>query len=234
MCADHTKPKKTELQVVKPAPTVPTTAGDSNPWLDVAGERIGKILKFNKGIWLIQTEEIAPGTRYIAGIDQLSREWIRFQDDGQPPIRHRFKVANKEAPPPRETLGDSDPKKWDKDADGKPKDPWVLQWLLPLMPEETFELVVFCTSTNGGDGCVRDLCGIYGRSKRNGMLPIVALKSSSYLHRERKTKIFVPVLEIVSWDGGNSVVDAAPPLAPSENEYGADWSDPIDNLEAFK
>ena len=83
-------------------------------------------------------------------------------------------------PPPREELGDTDPKKWtDKDVDGKKRDPWSEQWFLPLFGVESADVVTFVTGSRGGIGAIADLCRIYGNKKRDGLLPIIALKVRS-------------------------------------------------------
>jgi hypothetical protein len=200
------------LELLKETKTI---SKPDNPWLEVSNElgSFGKILKFNKGLWEVGDDEIAEGTQYVVLIDQVAREWVKFEDSA-PTKRLRFPIADGVPPPPREQLGDTDKSKWEVDDDGKPRDPWTLQWQLGMVPVGALgDLVVFTTSSKGGESCIVNLCGIYGRSPRNGMLPIVALKTRSY---KRKTygKIQTPDLLIVGWDTGGAPSIPPVPSAP--------------------
>ena len=107
--------------------TLPAKQFD-NPWLDVAsevGSDFGKLLKFVKGKWEIGDDTVPDGTEFVAHIDQIVRGWVRF-DDGKVSERRIGKVADGYKPPLREELADNDPASWkEKDANGKPRDPWV-------------------------------------------------------------------------------------------------------------
>jgi hypothetical protein len=86
---------------------------------------------------------------------------------------------------------------------------------LPLSPVERIgELVVFSAIGNGGAAsAVADLCGIYDRSPRNGLLPIIALGTTSYKHKKFGT-VHKPVLQLVSWHRTGpdfSVIDSENP-----------------------
>jgi len=200
--------------------SVPATQYD-NPWLeaaDEAGGGFGKLLKFNKGEWEISEDKVSEGREYIAYIDEVARGWVKFVDK-QVVDRRIVKVRDGHAPK-REELGDDDKDQWEVDDDGNPRDPWVFQWLLPMSPVDTAgDLTVFVTSSKGGKAAVGDLCRIYGRSKRNGLLPIVAIKTTSYKHPEFG-KVFKPDFPIVGWHG-----TASPPQAPPDN--GEPWDDEI-------
>jgi hypothetical protein len=71
---------------------------------------------------------------------------------------------------------------------------------LPLSPVDHIgELVVFSAIGEGGArGAVADLCGVYDRSPRNGLLPIIALGTRHYMHKQYG-KVHVPVLKLESW-----------------------------------
>jgi hypothetical protein len=93
-----------------------------------------------------------------------------------------------------------------------------MQWLLPMAPVDAEgDLTVYCTGSKGGMSAIGLLCKVYGRSQRNGLLPIVALKSASYKHPDFG-KVFKPDLPIVGWHG------AATPQAPSD---GTPWDDEV-------
>ena len=180
-----------------------------NPWLEVAGEggnEMGRLLKFVKGGWLDGDDVLKNGTQFVAHIDQLVRGYVKFVDGKVVEPRHIGKVADNYKPPSREELGDTDPKGWGKDADGKPRDPWVLQWFLPLIGVESGELITYVTSSKGGIDAVCDLCRIYGHKQRDGLLPIVALRTGSYKHK-LYGKVATPDFQVVGWD------DSAPKMA---------------------
>jgi hypothetical protein len=122
--------------------------------------------------------------------------------------------------PKREELGDDDESLWEVGDDGKPRDPWVFQWLLPMATVEAEgDLVVFVAQSKGGISAIGSLCGVYGRSQRNGLLPIVAIKTTSYPHKKYR-KVLKPDLPIVGMHGV-----AAPPTAPADD--GPVWDDEV-------
>jgi hypothetical protein len=97
---------------------------------------------------------------------------------------------------------------------------------LPLSPvDRVGELVVYSATSVGGRGAVADLCGIYDRSPRNGLRPIIALGTSSYPHK-KYGKVHNPVLKFVSWYQAGAPVNAGDPV-PSEGDYGADFDDEV-------
>ena len=205
------------LEVVKDT----ALATPSNPWLEAAEEAgggFGKILKFVKGKWKVGDEVVPEGTEYIAYIDEVAGGYVKFEDKSVTD-RRIVKVAAGKAPK-REELGDDDSNQWEIGPDGKPRDPWVLQWLLPMSPVDAEgDLTVYCTSSKGGISAIGSLCKVYGRSERNGLLPIVALKCASYKHPEFG-EIDKPDLPIVGMHGS-----VAPPLAPSND--GKPWDDDV-------
>ena len=56
------------------------------------------------------------------------------------------------------------------------------------------------------------MCRIYGHKRRDGLLPIVALKTRSYKHK-KFGRIETPEFAIVGWDGGvpQTAAAAIPP-----------------------
>jgi hypothetical protein len=116
------------------------------------------MLKFVKGEWLINEETVPEGTEYIVFIDEVARGYIKFEDKTVTD-RKIVKVRDGKAPS-REELGDTDPTQWEVDErTGKPRDPWVLQWLLPMAPVEAEgDLTVYCASSKGGMSAIGLLC----------------------------------------------------------------------------
>src|SRR5262249_6719511 len=80
----------------------------------------------------------------------------------------------------RDELDDNDPSKWENGLDGKPKDPWSFQHLLPFENLESGDLVIFTTSSVGGQIATEELVNAYARRlqrKKSRALPIVKLAS---------------------------------------------------------
>jgi len=179
-----------------------TPALDTNPFLEAANEaggEIGLLLKFVKGKYEVGDDEVPLGTQFVAHIDQLARGYVKFLD-GQVADRRIGMVADGYKLPPREELGDLDETRWEKDSQGKPRDPWVVQWYLALMRVETSELLTFVTGSKGGISAIGALCRVYARKYGIGVLPIIALRVRSYKHK-LFGRIETPDFEIVGWDG---------------------------------
>jgi len=112
------------------------------------------------------------------------------------------KAVEKWLPPQREELDDNDPATWEKGLDGKPKDPWSFQHLLPFEHLESGEVVIFVTSSTGGKIATEELVREYARRlKRKGSraLPIVKLAA-----KDMPTRSFGdvprPYFEIDGWE----------------------------------
>jgi len=58
----------------------------------------GKILKFNKGDWLVGEDEVPEGKEYIVYIDETARGWVKFVD--KTPVDRRI-VKVRDGHPPR-------------------------------------------------------------------------------------------------------------------------------------
>ena len=82
-------------------------------------------------------------------------------------------------------------------------------------------------------GAIADLCRIYGNKKRDGLLPIIALKVRSYKHKQYG-RIETPDFTIVGWDDGDAKETAAPPAQPVQpklpEKASADNSDMDDKI----
>jgi hypothetical protein len=158
------------------------------------------LLKFIKGKYFINKVEVALGTRYVAHTTQWTKAWIKFADGGV--VDQRMgKVADGFALSPRESLGDTDESKWELDRDGKPKDPWSPQYLLPMESLENGDVVVFTTPSVGGKRAVADLCQAYTRHTKKGSraLPIVGLATAE-MSTKKWGSVPRPEFKIVGWN----------------------------------
>jgi hypothetical protein len=169
-----------------------------------------KLLKFVKGKYKVMDDEVPLGTEYVAHASQLMFCWIRFEDNKRTD-RKMGRAADGFVPPKREELGDLDQSQWERDDRGAPKDPWTFQHLLPLENMETGEVMIFTTSSIGGQIATQRLVREYAqRVKRKGSraLPIIKLDVT-----QMKTKSFGdvarPHFEVTGWEDAPSVDFAA-------------------------
>jgi hypothetical protein len=137
--------------------------------------------------------------RKIAFIDELACGFAKFNEDGPPDVRLGKLKFGKDSLPKRQDLGDLNEEDWEI-VEGKPKDRWQPIMQLSLSPLDCIgELVMFSAiGTGGARSAVADLCGIFARSPRHGLLPIIELRTRSYKHKKYGV-VHVPVLKLVSW-----------------------------------
>ena len=176
-----------------------------------------KLLKFKKGKFYVQDDEVPLGTEYVAHTNQWTYCWIKFIDD-KVADRRMFKVAEGIAPPERDELDDNDPSNWKIGVDGKPKDPWSLQYLLPLENLENGDVVIFTTPSVGGKMGVAEPCRAWARRAKKGSraLPIVKL-STTDMQTKKFGAVPRPLFEITDWDETPaSGVEVIPPSTADE------------------
>jgi hypothetical protein len=181
-----------------------------------------KILKFKKGEYFVGEEEILLGSEYLAHVVGWTKCWIKFVD-GEVAERKIYPVAKGARPPDREDLDDLDESKWEEGLDGKPADPWVYQYLLPLENRSNGELVIFVTSSFGGRRAVADLCQLYTRrtQKMGPGQPIIKLAKAE-MPTKKFGKVPRPLFEVIGWD--NNPVESSP---PAETSSSGDTNDSI-------
>jgi hypothetical protein len=202
---------------------LPATPTATNPWLDAAREAstgIGKLLKFAKGHYESGDDEIKLGTELVAHVDQIARGWVKFAD-GKLVGQHIAKIAERTRLPERDELGDLDQSKWEADAKGERRDPWVLQWYLPLSDMSSGDVLTFVSASHGGVSAIGKLCSIYGRRRGTGPLPVIKLAVRSYKHKDYG-RIETPDFTVVGWDD-----PAGPSLSAAEPSHSDEMSDSI-------
>jgi hypothetical protein len=207
---------------IKPG-NLPTGYEEEADALLEATEGHDKLLKFVKGKYKVGDDEVPLNTQYVVHANQLTYCWIKFRD--KKVIERRIgKAIEKWMPPERDELDDNDAAKWEMGLDGKPKDPWCFQHLLPFEHLESGEVVIFVTPSVGGMIATEELVREYARRlKRKGSrsLPIVKLAS-----KEMPTKSFGkvprPYFEVDGWeDAPDAPIGAAVnggPSAPAAGE----------------
>jgi hypothetical protein len=159
-----------------------------------------KLLKFKKGAYSCDGEDVKIGTQYVAHCVGWTKCWIKFVD-GQVADQRMYRVADGKEPPQRdeldakEMIGVKDPKS------GLSIDPWVYQHLLPL-ESEAGDLVVFVTSSMGGRRAVADLCKQYARRAARTKIaaqPVIKL-AVGIMPSKMFGDVPRPNFEIVGWD----------------------------------
>jgi hypothetical protein len=191
----------------KTALTTSSTEADNIIAAAREGGGFDKLLKFRKGEFLVGDETVALGTEYLAHAAAWTKTWLKFVD-GKLAERKVYRVARGERPPERDELDDNDESCWPEGRDGKPSDPWVFQYLLPLEDMATGELLIFVTPSVGGQQAVRELCDHYAKRVKKGQhgQPIIKLATTT-MPTKNYGKVSRPLFEIIDWD------DAEVPLA---------------------
>jgi hypothetical protein len=195
--------KSTEETQIKPTGTELAVSTDDT-LADVflaAAEEAGsrdKFLKFKKGHFVTgkNDTEIPAGREYVAYVRDAEYGWIKFQNETvvEGP---RGKITDGFRAPAREALGDNEQSRW-KQEDGKPRDPWCLQWYLPLIEIESGEVYVFVSGSDGGKKAIGDLLRTFARNVHRGK-PIVKLEAGFYPH-PRYGRVDEPKIKVVSWE----------------------------------
>jgi hypothetical protein len=187
--------------VVNVTSNLPTThEAEVNNLLDATRDVFQKLLKFKKGKFYIQDDEVRIGAEYVAHPSKLTLCWIKFSG-GEVADRRFGKAAEGYRPPEREELGDRDESKWERGLDGKPKDPWSFQHLLPLENPENGEVVIFTTSSVGGEIGVKELVREWARRAKKGSraLPIVKLATMD-MNTKKYGAVPRPYFPVIAWD----------------------------------
>jgi hypothetical protein len=172
-----------------------------------------KLLKFVKGKYKVRDDEVPLGTQFVAHANQLTFCWIKFADN-KVAERRMGKAIDRYVPPEREELDEwHDKSKWETGLDGKPKDPWSFQHLLPFENLESGDVVIFTTSSVGGQIATDELCNAWGRhAKRNRSRAMPIVKLASKMMKTRfGADVPRPCFEVDGWDEGpaGNVEDAA-------------------------
>jgi hypothetical protein len=120
---------------------------------------------------------IYPGTRVC---------WVKFQGKGKPPERKGGAIFDGFVPASRESLGDTDESLWDRDLNGRPQDPWILQLMIPMQVVDSEELLIYValsmTSRNDADALIAQ-CERMRRTEPNDY-PVIKLTVSGFNHRD--------------------------------------------------
>ncbi len=195
---------------------ISTGGAQSSPFADFANEvlrpkYLGQPFKYVKGEYLVGKDAVVmPIGSLLAGLMNTTMiGWAKWWE-GEPVDHCVGLLLEGFKTPPRDTLGDNDSSRWELDQNGKPKDPWQREARLAFVDPKTHEFFTFLASSKGSIGAIAELCRDYDleRKKHQGIIPIIALESDSYAHKDRTIgRVKIPVLEPVDF------IDGAPYLA---------------------
>jgi hypothetical protein len=160
-----------------------------------------KMMKFKKGVYTCDGEEIAIGTKLIAHCIGWTKCWIKFVEQ-KVVERKIYRVARGEKAPERDQLDDNDQSKWPIGINRQPADPWVYQYLLPMEDPRTSEVRIFVGSSFGGRRAVADLCAAYSRRVQKNPSsgqPIITLQMLM-MPTKNFGDVPRPHFEIAGWD----------------------------------
>jgi hypothetical protein len=193
---------------------------------------VGRLIKFSKEAQFITADDsqvFADDADFYALCGEVQIGWIKFSPDaGVPPTRHMGLFYDGFVPPPRESLGDSDPAEWPAGLDGQPSDPWLHQQNLVLQQCDTKELFTFSTQSTTGRRAVGSLLRHYNRMRRSAPddVPIVRLRVGGFQHKDDRIGwVSTPMFCVV----GHAPRDEAarPELPPPDTSAGSDMNDSI-------
>ena len=115
----------------------------------------------------------------------------------------------------RDSLGDKDATKWPI-VDGKPKDPWIEQYVIPSMRNDPGgELFVYVARGIVAMLSVEGLLGRWRHSprRREGLVPIVKVDNGTYWNKRFNADRPKPIMTIVRW----VTKTGAPPSLPASS-----------------
>lgn len=161
---------------------------------------MGRALEFKKGDYLVDGRVIPLGTTYIVYCKEWIKQWVKF-GVGCILDRKVYHVSRHEMAPDRQELDDTDQTKWRTGNDGKPWDPWSLQYLLPFVDQASSEVLVFRTHTWGGKRAVGNLIVDWSNKVRYGGEQNPIIKIGVFQEQMRKFgKVARPEFQVIGWD----------------------------------
>ena len=166
-----------------------------------------KMMKFDKGRYLCDGQEIPIDTKMIAHCIGWGKEWVKFEG-GQFIERKIYRISRGDKVPSREDLDAQNEALWQKGFNNLPKDPWVFRYLLPMQVVETDEPLIFVTPSFGGRRAVDDLCNAYGRRAMRDPKcgqPIIRLQIAM-MPTKNFGNVPRPFFTIIGWDDGTAPV----------------------------
>ena len=195
-----------ELEALRSIP--PATREDMNPFevfgaTSSRGNVAGRLLRFSKGDYFLENEEVPLGSKYVAVMEDTMIGWVKWEE-GRPAEQLMHKLFENPHVASRASLGDEDESGW-PELSGRPIDPWQETYYLVLKDVgkslEDENLYTLPVNSGGGRDNAKRLFTAYGRAMRQrpDEWPVVELQVESYLHPDFG-RIKKPVFKIVDWE----------------------------------
>jgi hypothetical protein len=231
--AENAKRQREAIQQKLPVPvqrqtavTVPTARTAVQAYLDeVAPSSFsGRLVKFNKDGKFVTSDTgdvIDENTEFVALCDEVLVGWIKFNGENSPPDRVQGLLYEGFVMPLRETLGDTDPTKWETGLSGQPQDPFQHQMSLVLQDTTTHEIFTFSTTSQTGRRAVGDLLRHYERLRRADadLYPVIRLKPGGFDHKDPRVGwVATPKFVVVGKAPKNFAVKPDTSLANDMND----------------
>jgi hypothetical protein len=163
---------------------------------------VGKLLSCKKGTWGIGQDETAPpsGARYLALMDSMMRGWLRWWG-GVVTAADVGRVADNFLVKHRFALGEMDEAEWEKNPDGRPRDPWGKTYRMLLVEcAAPHGDLTFSSGSFGAELAFRELAGTYavGREQHPGACPVVELSTDTWTSKSYGKQVR-PAFPVVGW-----------------------------------
>ena len=179
----------------------------------------GRLVAFNGSTGIHRTlddgVEVPGGTEFVMFLHETKKGFIKFNGPGEPPTLKMIRIDQNVEEITRDSLGDNDETKWPI-VDGKPKDPWIEQYVIPSMRNDPGgELFVYVARGIVAMLSVESLLGRWRHSprRREGLVPVVKVDNGTYWNKRFNADRPKPIMTIVRWV---TKTGAPPPLpAPS-------------------
>ena len=187
----------------KPNTHIASPSSEAQAIAKAADQDVGfqKMLKFKKGDYWCDNEEVPKGTTYIAHAVGWTKTWVHFES-GMVVERRIYPMKDNPVVPERDELPNNDQSTWPPGIDDRPADPWVLQYLLPMENPNTGDIHVFVSGSYGGKRAIGDLCANWARRNIKNPdcgQPIVKLQKAM-MPTKKFGDVPRPYFEVVGWD----------------------------------
>jgi hypothetical protein len=198
------QPQQQQLTVAKtPVPATSEEALERH--LAKWGGSPGQLFAFNGNTGIHRTldddVEVPGGTEFVMFLHEAQKGFIKFNGPGEPPTLKMIRIDENVEEITRDSLGDNDETKWPI-VDGKPKDPWIEQYVIPSMRNDPGgELFVYVARGIVAMLSVESLLGRWRHSprRREGLVPVVKVDNGTYWNKRFNADRPKPIMTIVRW-----------------------------------
>jgi hypothetical protein len=196
------KPEPKQLVTLAPKPVPASEDRHLAEW----GSGGLRLLSFNGSTGIHRTiddgAEVPDGTQFIALLHATRKGFIRFNGPGVPPDIRMVGIDEAVATPTRESLGDTDPSKWPVGRSGTKEDPWKEQIVFPVARYDAgAALFLYVARGIVAVNSARSLLSEwrYHPKRQAGLIPVIAIKNSTYFSKKLNSRRPKPAYEIVLW-----------------------------------